>query len=157
MRRFEILIYMEETPKNFEGKVIVPVCAYCQKINDENMRAFAQGIDQKVKDEMKVVNAQIQKPENKEKHSFSHGTCQDHAIQNMKTIPGMTPERLDSFIQKMKQSPNQTPCLLKDEALRHAFMKGLFTKEEIQQAHQSTQQSNQQLTERFKKLAGIKS
>ena len=148
---------MEETPKNHEGKFIVAVCAYCQKINDESMRAFAQGIDQKVKDEMKEVNAQIQKPENKEKHSFSHGTCRDHAIQNIKTIPGMTPERIHSFIEKMNQSPNQTPCLLKDEALRHAYMRGLFTKEEIQQAQQSTQQSNQQLTERFKKLAGIKS
>jgi len=121
------------------------------------MREFAQGIDQKVKDEMKVVNAQIQKPESKEHHSFSHGTCLDHAIQNFKTIPGITPERLNAFIEKLKQSSNPTPCLLKDDALRHAFMKGLFTKEEIQKAQQSTQQSNQQLTERFKKLAGIQS
>jgi cell division protein ZapA (FtsZ GTPase activity inhibitor) len=147
---------MEETQKNHEGKFIVVVCAYCQKINDENMRAFAQGIDQKVKDEMKVVNAQIQKPESKEYHSFSHGICKDHAIQNIKTIPGMTPERIQSFIDKINQSPTSAPCLLKDEALRHAYMKGLFTKEEIQQAQQSTQQSNERLTERFKKLAGIK-
>jgi len=148
---------MEETPKNHEGKLIVPVCAYCQGINNENMKEFAQGIDQKVKDEMKVVDAQIQKPESKEKHSFTHGTCREHSIQNIKTMPGMTPERLQSFISKLDASSNKTPCLLKNEPLRHAFMRGLFTPEEIQQAQQSTQQSNQQLTERFKKLAGIKS
>ena len=145
---------MEETPKNHQGLPIVMVCSYCQKINDANMQRFAQDIDQEVKNEMKVVDEKIK--ENKNNFQFSHGICREHTIQNLKTIPGMTPERIQSFINKAGQNPNIPQCLLKDTPLRHAFMKGLFTKEQLQQAHQSTHQSNLQLTERFKKLAGIK-
>jgi hypothetical protein len=142
---------MEETPKTFEDKPIVQICAYCQQINAPNMVEFSHGIDQKVKDEMKIVDAQIQKPENKQKYSFTHGTCKPHHIQNIQSIPNITPEKAKIFIDKINASPDTTPCLIQNDALRHAFMKGLFTIEDMQRV----KQSNQQITERFKKLAGI--
>lgn len=138
---------------NNTTKPFVSICSYCENINDPRMAEFANGIDPKVKDEMKVVNEKVK--ENKDKFTFSHGTCQQHLVQNLQKISGMTKERIASMIEKSNQG-NPIPCLLTNEPFRHAFMKGLFTPELIKQATQSTQQSNQKLTERFKKLAGIK-
>ena len=149
-----IYAYMEETPKNYEGKPIVRVCTTCQKINSTEMESFSLGINQKVKNEMDVVDKKIK--ENSLKFSFSHGMCNLHLYQTFQTIPNITPERLESIKEKLKRNTDPVPCLLQNEPLRYAFMKGLFTKEMIQQELQSTQQSNQHITERFKMLAGIK-
>ena len=69
---------MEETPKDYQGLPIVRVCAYCQQINSEKMKPFAQGIDQKVKDEMSVVDEKVK--ENANKYSFTHGICLPHLV-----------------------------------------------------------------------------
>jgi hypothetical protein len=143
-----------ETQKDYKGNPVVRICATCQKINVPGMEHASLGIDQKIKDEMDVVNKKI--IEKSKEFCFSHGACNPHLYLMYQSIPGMTPERLESVKEKLKHN-TPIPCLLQNEPLRHAFMKGLFTKEEIQKAQQSTQQSNQQLTERFKKLAGIKS
>jgi hypothetical protein len=139
-----------ETPKNYQGKPIVNICSYCQKINQPNMVSYAKDIDQTIKNEMKVVDEQV--IANQDKYSFTHGICRPHTIQTLRAIPYMTTERLKSMMDKKSQNPNTPPCLLQDEPLRHAYMKGLFTKEDIE----TVNQSNQQITERFKTLAGIK-
>ena len=94
----------------------------------------------------------MENTEKSKEFSFSHGACNPHLYLTYQSIPGITPERLSSIKEKLKHN-DPIPCLLQDEKLRHVYMRGLFTKEQIQQ----TQQSNEQLTERFKKLAGIKS
>lgn len=143
-----------ETPKDFEGKPIVRICSYCQQINNPDMVVFAKGIDPKIKDEMKSVDKKVK--ENRDKFTFTHTVCVPHLTQNLERIPGMTKERIRSMVEKSEQG-NPVPCLLVNEPLRHAYMRGLFTQEQIQQAVQSQKQDNQNLTERFKILAGIKS
>ncbi len=140
-----------ETKTDAAGRTIISICATCQKINNPGMEEFGKGIDQSVKDEMKDVDAQVKA--NKDKFSFSHGVCQPHMIQTLKTIPGMTEERIKSMIDK---SENSVPCLLTNAPIRHAYMKGLFTPEQIQQAAQAQQQAQQNLKEYFQKMAGIK-
>jgi DNA-binding transcriptional MerR regulator len=142
-----------ETQKDFEGKPIVKICASCQRINMPGMEKFGLEIDQKIKDEMKIVDNQVKS--NSKNFSFSHGICQLHLIQQLKLIPGMTKERIKSMVDKSNQG-NPVPCLLQDEFLRHNYMKGLFTSEQIQQASQELQQSNKNLKEHFRTLAGIK-
>ncbi len=143
-----------ETQKDFEGKPLVRMCATCQQINKPGMEAFGLGVDQKVKDEMKEVDKKIK--ENSNNFNFSHGMCNPHYIQTYQQLPNMTPERLESIKEKLKHN-NPIPCLLQDESLRHAYMKGLFTPEQISQATQAVKKSNQNLKERFKILAGISS
>jgi len=143
------------TKTDFRGKPIVRICAHCQQINVERMKRFAMGISQKIKDEMKVVDEKVN--ENREKYSFTHTMCVPHGIQQYQSIPGMTKERINSLIDKYKSNNTPAPCLIEDtpeaEKLRQSYMMGLFTDEEVQ----SQQQSNHQLVERFKTLAGIKS
>ena len=119
------------------------------------MKDFAFNTDQKTKDELKVVNQQV-KAHSKD-FSFSHGACGLHLLQSYSEIPGITPERMESIKTKIKNNTDSLPCLITDKALRHGYMKGLFTPEMIKQAAQSQQQSNHQLVERFKTLSGIKS
>jgi hypothetical protein len=116
------------------------------------MASFAQGIDQKVKDELKDVDAQVKA--NSDKISFSHGTCPEHLEMTLRTIPGMTPERIKSMVDKSK-SGNPIPCLITNTELRHAYMRGLFTQEQMKKAVQGQQQAQQSLKEHFQKLAGI--
>jgi len=136
-------------------KPFVRICAACQKAGEPGNEIFAFNIPQSVKDELHQVNQQVK--EHSKDFEFSHGSCNLHSIQSYSQITGMTPERLASIREKLANNPDAIKCLLTDENLRHGYMRGLFTPELIKQAADSTQQSNQQLTERFKKLAGIKS
>lgn len=124
----------------------VKICAYCQGINKPQMSNFSTGIDSKVKDEMKQVDAHVKSKS--DELTFSHGICEPHLIQTLQEIPGMTKERINSMVSKLTDS---APCLLNNDQLRHSYMRGIFTPEQVKQV----QQSNQHLTERFKKLAGI--
>lgn len=144
-----------ETKTDFRGKPIVRICASCQNAGEAGNERLAFNTDQKTKDELKVVNQQV-KAHSKD-FSFSHGACGLHLLQSYSEIPGITPERMESIKTKIKNNTDSLPCLITDKALRHGYMKGLFTPEMIKQAAQSQQQSNHQLVERFKTLSGIKS
>jgi len=139
---------------DIHGKPMVGVCGSCQYAGKPGYESLSLGVDQKVLDEMKVVDEQIKK--HMKDYGFTHGNCKEHYMQIAMQIPGMTPERLALTQSKVKNANSMPACLLKDDALRHAFMRGLFTKDEIDKAAQQVQQSNQNLTERFKTLAGIK-
>ena len=138
-------------------KPMVKICSWCQKINIPDMKAYAATVPDKIKEEMKVVSEQVEA--NRENITFSHGACVPHAIQTYKTMAGMTEEKLKGFINKMSKS-GPPECLVEDtpeaQALRHAYMKGLFTKELMQQALQKQQGDNNQITERLQVLAGIR-
>ena len=148
----DIYGYME-TKLNHEGNPIVNVCAYCQQINASNMVQFASGVEQKVKDEMKIVDSQIRA--NTDKFSFSHGICIPHAIQ-MYSDAGYSKDELEKMASEMKHKNTSVPCLLENEPIRRAYMNGIFTVEQMKQTQQPEEQ-NKRLTERFKTLAGIKS
>lgn len=132
----------------------VRICSWCQQINSPQFALYAINIDQKVKDEMKVVDEQVRAHDEKD-FSFSHGICLPHLIQMYKKQPKMTDEKLKLAIHQSKtQKGGPIPCLLTNDSLRHAYMRGLFTPELIQQAAQY--QENEEIIERFKKLAGIR-
>lgn len=139
------------------AKEMVVICAWCQQINDKGMEKFAETVPDEIKKEMQVVSDQVKA--NHEKYTFSHGTCLPHLIQMYRDMPNMTQEKLDGIIQKFK---GQTPpvCLVCDteqsKALRHAYMKGLFTVEDMKNALQAQKDQEQKLTERFQVLAGIR-
>lgn len=143
----------EQPEKDVNGKPMVKICGACQYAGKPGYEKMGLGADEKVVSELKVVDEQIRK--HQKDYGFTHGTCAPHYMQSVKQMPGITPEKLASIEAKLKTNPNMAPCLLTDEPLRHAYMRGLFTKEEIQQAAQQVQQSNHALTERFKRLAGI--
>jgi len=134
---------------------IIRICASCQVAGEPGKEKLALNADQTVKDELKVVNQQVKS--HSKQFTFSHGLCGPHLLQSYSEISGITPERMASIKTKIENNPDTIPCLITNKELRHGYMKGLFTPEMIKQAAHSTQQSNQQLTERFKKLAGIKS
>lgn len=138
-------------------KPMVRMCSWCQQINGKNMAAQAATIPAKIKEEMKVVDEQVRA--NKDNFTFTHGVCIPHVIQTYSTIPNMTEEKLKSIVDKVQKS-DPPPCLVEDTpemaALRHAYMRGLFTKESMQQAIQTQQSGSAQLTERLQVLAGIR-
>ncbi len=138
-----------ETEKNFEDKPMVRICAACQNAGEPGNEKFAPGADQSVKDELQQVNKQVKS--HIKDFEFSHGACEFHLLQNYASIDGMTPERMASIKTKLVNNPNKLPCLITDKALRHAYMRGIFTNEQMSQVTKS----NEHLTERFKKLAGI--
>jgi len=133
-----------ETQKDSEGKPIVKICSLCQNIFNSDYN-----VDQKIKNELKIVDQKVK--ENSQKINFTHGLCNPHLLQSYYQIPGITPERLNSVKEKLKRNNNPIPCLLTDDNLRRNYMNGIFTTEQLQ----TTNQSNEQLTIRFKKLAGI--
>ena len=141
-----------KTEIDFEGKPIVRVCSTCQKINTPGMEKYGLGVDEKIKSEMDEVNKKI--ISNFKNINFSHGLCNKHLYQMYENVPNMTPERLASVKEKLKHN-NPIPCLLENEPLRHAYMKGLFTQEQIEQAVQNNQPKIS-FKDRIKKLAGIK-
>lgn len=143
----EILIDMADKP-------MVTICSWCQKINDPQFTQFGAGVDTKVKEELKIVDQQVKA--NGDKFTFSHGVCVPHAIQSYKEIPGMTKDRLKTIVDKMAQG-NPPPNLVENEPLRHAYMKGLFTPELIQQATKEKHALQLEFRQRFKKLAGLRS
>lgn len=66
-------------------------------------------------------------------------------------------KKIKSIIDNSKLNGGIVPDLIENNELRHSYSKGLFTPELIQQAKQSQQNDNDKITERFKKLAGIRS
>ena len=137
-------------------KQMIRMCSWCQRINKPNMVEQSLSIPAKIKEEMKVVDEQVKV--HKDNFAFTHGVCIPHAIQAYKDAPGMTEDRLKIIVDKVGKS-DPPPCLVEDtpemEALRHAYMRGLFTKELMQQALQQKQGANDKITERFQVLSGI--
>lgn len=143
-----------EQNEDMAEKPMVRICSWCQKINDPQYAEQAAGLDTKVKEEMKEVDRKVKESENN--FTFSHGICLPHTIQVYKAMPGMTEDRIKMVIQKAEQG-NPPPCLITNEPLRHAFMKGLFTPEMIQQATKEKHRLQLEMRQRFKKLAGVRS
>lgn len=144
---------MEPTKLDFEGKPIVKICSACQMISRPENAKFAVGVDEKIKKELAVVDEQVKKHRND--FNFTHTMCLHH-MEQAYTNPQIPPEKTKAFIDKLRQRGNNCPNLMEDTALRHAYMRGLFTPELVQQAMQTHQNQNTQLVERFKKLSGIK-
>lgn len=136
-----------------EGKPIVSICSACEWAGEKGYEFAQMGADAQVVDELRKVHQQVQA--NLKKYTFTHGTCEKHLLQSVNQMQNMTPEKAQTFLQRAKLKGNLPSCLLTDAPLRHAYARGLFTKQEIQQAAQQVQQSNHALTERFKRLAGI--
>ena len=137
------------------NKPTVRMCSWCQTINNEDMKKYAVHVPQKIKDEMKIVDGQVKI--NRHNFVFTHGACIPHVTKAYSLVPGMTKEKLQSFVVGLKN--DAPPCLIEDtpkaQFLRKAYMKGLFTPELVQQALHKQKQDNQKITERFKKLAGL--
>jgi hypothetical protein len=154
---------MENIQQNYEGKPMVRLCAYCENINAPNMAKFAVGVDPQVKKELATVHEKVQETSKEGKIAFSHGSCLLHTIQNYEQFPGITKEKLEQIAAEIKEKNTAAPDLIHNDTLRHAYMRGLFTVEQMKQAQQQLQQQqankNQQnrLSERLKSLAGIKS
>jgi hypothetical protein len=104
---------------------------------------------------MKVVDAQVKA--NKDNFVFSHGTCLPHIVQTYRGMK-IPEERIKLMVDKAKG--DAPPCLVantpESQALRHAYMKGLFTKEQMEQAVEKQKGANDSITERFQVLAGIR-
>ena len=133
-------------------KPMVRICAWCTSINKKEHKKYDMGVSRRVKAEINVVNYQVKT--HKHNFSFTHGVC----IPHIKLAYQSMPELLDNALQQAEsQEGGPIPCLLTDDALRHAYMKGLFTPELVQQYAQSQQQAKKDLSERLKKLAGIPS
>ena len=137
-----------------DNKEAVRICSWCQHINDNNehMKKLAEVIPQNVRDELSIVNQQI--IANKGIVHFTHGVCVPHYLQQLEEIPGLNDIQIKNMVDKA-QNGDPPPCLINNAQLRHQYMQGLFTKEQIQQAFQTQQAAQQKLTERFQKLAGI--
>lgn len=143
---------MEPTKVDFQGKPIVQICAACQMINRPENAKFAVGVDEKIKKELEVVDEQVNKHRND--FNFTHTMCLHH-MEQAYTSPHIPTEKTKAFIDKLRQRGGNCPNLMEDDALRHAYMRGLFTPELVQQTAQAQQNQNTQLVERFKKLSGI--
>ena len=136
-------------------KPMVRICSWCQGINNKGMENFANTIPENVKKEMAMVDAQVKA--NQENFTFSHGTCLPHVVQSFKEMK-IPEEKIKLMVDKVKG--DAPPCLVEDttesQSLRHAYMKGLFTKELIQQALEKQKGENDKITERLQVLAGIR-
>lgn len=137
---------------NTLNKPLVPICAWCVKANKPEYSYYDLGVSKTVKEEINVVNEQIK--ENIDKFIFSHGVCVPHLKLSYSKMPSKLPWALQ---QAESQPGGPIPCLLTDDATRHAYMKGLFTSELVQQYNQTQKQTKQEFTEHLKKLAGIRS
>jgi hypothetical protein len=136
-------------------KPMVRICSWCQGINNDGMKNFASTIPENVREEMKVVDAQVKA--NQGNFVFSHGTCLPHVVQSFREMK-IPEERIKLMVDKVKG--DAPPCLVADtqesQALRHAYMKGFFTKEQMEQAVEKQKGANDNITERFQVLAGIR-
>jgi hypothetical protein len=131
---------------------MVKVCTICLHVNTQEWGKLSPGVTNEVKKEIedvvKVIDAERRA---KKSVAFGDGYCNYHT-KAIYISHGINPD---------EAKPSDIPCLVENTpqaaALRHGYMKGLFTPEQIKQAAQVQQQDNKNLTERFKKLVGIKS
>jgi hypothetical protein len=126
----------------------VPVCTICLSVNDQQWAQFSPGVSEEIKKQMAIVLQQIQaERKNKQHAAFSDGYCTYHA------------KALYTFYQAGEAPATSVPMLIEDtpemEKIRQYYMRGIFTYQQIQAAQQQQQQSNQDLKERFQKLAGL--
>lgn len=133
-----------------KNRPIVKICAICQKINEPNMREFAEDVPSQVKLELKRVDLQVKAK--RDKISFTHGTCIPHLYATLRQISGMTVERMTSMVEKSK-AINPPTCLITDDNTRKAYMNGWFTNDSVKEQSQL----NEDCKDRFKILAGLKS
>ena len=133
------------------NKPLVRICAGCLKVDNPDYAYYdIVGVSDDIKKEIKLINQQIK--DNRDKFIFSHGVC----IPHLKLLYVDMPKKLPWALKQSEFQPGgPIPCLLTDEATRHAYMRGLFTEELVQQYIQSQQQAKADLTEHLKKLAGI--
>ena len=129
--------------ENQKSRTRVVVCMYCQK-EFPAVDAAIQNTIQKYHKEFGRDGGPMY---------FSHGYCIRHNIAVGKDA-GMSDEEIKSSMSRAKTS---APDLQEHPELVKLWSAGIFTKE--QQQSQQTQQAaeNSVITERFKKLAGIRS
>lgn len=117
-------------------KQIISMCRYCQN--------EYQTVDAAVK------NAEVKYGKNGP-FVFSHGICPRHYAGMLKQM-GMGDEEIQT---RLTSKENKCPDLKARPDLVQYWSKGIFTKDQLQQAQQAQQTENNVMTERFKKLAGI--
>jgi hypothetical protein len=122
-------------------KVLVKICSYCE-VEFHEVGAAMRHVMRQHGIEGKVT--------------FSHGFCPRHYIKMMKEY-GYNNEEIRIKFNSAKMNNNLAPDLEKHPELVDIYSKGIFTQEQYQQYILSLQQENQQVTERFKTLAGIHS
>ena len=136
-------------------KPMVRMCSWCQGINNKGMEKFASTVPDNIKKELGVVDTQVKA--NQGNFTFSHGACIPHVVQSFRDM-NLPEERIKLMLDKAKG--NAPPCLVCDtpesQALRHAYMKGLFTKEQMEQAIEKQKSDNTTITERLQVLSGIR-
>ena len=130
---------------------MVRVCIICLNVNNGEWAKMSPGVTPHVKEEMAIIKERVDMERKSKQHvAFGDGYCNYHSVAMYKSY-GMDTANLPK---------SDIPCLVENtteaENLRKNYMNGIFTEDMAKQASQQVQQSNQQLTERFKKLAGIK-
>lgn len=120
-------------------KQIIGVCSYCELEFPDVKTA--------------IVNTFKQQGGMKGPLAFSHGYCIRHYISVMKEN-GFSDEEIQQQLSSVKTT---IPDLKTRTDLVKLWSQGIFTKEQLQQAQQTQQTENNIITERFKKLAGIRS
>lgn len=120
-------------------KSFVSICSICQKEHP--------AVDVAVRNTMRKLGI-----DNKEL-SFSHGYCLRHFVEVMREN-GFADEDIQSRLKGLKGA---CPDLKEHPELVKLWSAGLFTKAQQAQAQQTQQAAEGALTERLKKLAGIRS
>lgn len=119
----------------------VTLCMYCEqefpKVREMVRAAMAQhgGIEGKI--------------------NYSHGYCLRHYMDVLNKYGTGTPEQKAAKVKEMQTDHRDAPDLRQHPELVAWYSRGIFTPEQMQAAQQQQQQSNQDLKERFQKLAGL--
>ena len=136
---------------NISNKPLVRICAWCLKADDPEYKQYDLGVNDIVKKEIRIINQQIS--DSRDKFTFTHGVCMPH----MKIAYADMPDKLPLALKQAESQPGgPTPCLLTDDDTRHAYVRGLFTKELFQQYSKEQEHAKTEFTESLKKLAGIR-
>ena len=117
-----------------EKKPFITICCYCQQDFPE--------VDKAIKYQMTLKDKSIA--------SFSHGLCKRHFIEMLREIG----DSEDQIMASMPNIKNSIPDLKE----RPDLVKSYYDKfHDPELDKKSIQESNNKITNRFKKLAGIKS
>ena len=127
----------------------VGICSICLNADQNQWKDLVPSTDQ-VKQEIQIIRQQVNVERQKKQNvAFNDGYCNPHTVALYSSY-GMDPNQVKK---------SNIPCLIENtpeaEKLRQLYMRGIFTEQQIQQIQQAQKQSQQKLTERFQKLAGI--
>lgn len=125
---------MERLKTANENSPVIKICSYCQvAIPEVNKAVRARSLIGDIR--------------------FNHGQCLDHAYLVWKEA-GLPEDKIKTALSKYK--PEDLPAnLMKNKKLANEYALNIFTKQDLEAYRYHQQQASSQLTERFKKLAGI--